>query len=354
MKTLQRLYLKDFFIMFCVITFGLSMIFSLLDLIGKIDDFRPDAFSAGQVTKYVLYSLPKYLLYLLPVSVLISSLFTFSQASRRFEMPVIKAAGGQLRKFFYPFVFAGIFISFFSFFTNEAIAPEFSRRALAIKDQLKGKIKKYAFREGSIWLKSTTGDPVKIDLFVFNKQLVNGIDIFVLGEDFLRERISAEKAVWNGTVWTLENVTQYHFERGTVTELKKLEYHGLESPEIFAEKIKKPEEMGIAELSRYAERLKHAGFRNVRLAVDLHSKISFPFINIFMMILGISLSSRRHLGSGLISAGLALLICLFYWFGYTFMLSLGYAGIMTPVIAAWIIPFLFAGLSLYLFLTLPE
>lgn len=340
--------------MFCIITLGFSIIFSVLDVIGKVDDFVPDAFSAGMLTKYILFSLPKYLLYLLPVSVLISSLFTFSQASRRFEIPVIKAAGGQLRKFFYPFVLVSIFVSLLAFFTNEVIAPDFSRRAVAIKNQLKGKTKKYAFREGSIWLRSSTGDLVKIDLFVFDEQLVKGIDIFKLGTDRLREQISAQKAFWNSTFWTLEDVTQYHFEQGTISELKTLEYHGLESPEIFAEKIKKPEEMSIAELSRYAERLKNAGFRNVRLAVDLHSKISFPVINIVMMILGISLSSRTRLGSGLISAGLALLICLFYWFGYTFMLSLGYTGIMPPVVAAWIVPVVFAALSFYLFSTIPE
>lgn len=340
--------------MLVVITFGLSLIFSLLDVIGKMDDFKPDTFSAGRVTLYALFRMPRLLLYLLPVSVLISSLFTFSQAYRRFEIPAIKVAGGRLREFFYPFIVTGILISLFAFMINEVVAPDFSRRAIAIKNELKGKAKKYVFREGSMWLKNINGDPVKIHLFIFEKQIVHGIDIFVLGDSVLRERISAEKAFWNGTIWTLENVTRYDFDTGTIKELKTLDYHDLEAPEIFAEKIKKPEEMNISELYRYAERLKNAGFRNVRLAVDLHSKISFPFINIFMMVLGISLSSRKTLGSGLISAGLALLICLFYWFGYTFMLSLGYAGIIIPVIAAWIMPSLFAVLSLYLFATVQE
>jgi lipopolysaccharide export LptBFGC system permease protein LptF len=259
------MYLKDFFIMLVMITVGLSLIFCLLDVIEKIDDFKPDAFSAGQVTLYAVLRLPSYLLYLLPVSVLISSLFTFSQAYRRFEIPAIKAAGGKLRAFFYPFIVTGILISLFAFMINEGIAPDFSRRALAIKNELKGKTKKYAFREGSMWLKSTTGDPVKIDLFVFDKRLVHGIDIFVLGDAVLRERISAEKAFWNGSIWSLEQVTRYDFDSGTIHELKTLDYHNLEAPEIFAEKIKKPEEMNISELYRYAERLKNAGFRNVHI-----------------------------------------------------------------------------------------
>ena len=39
MKIIQRLYLKDFFRLLVLITFGLSMIFSLIDLIGEINHF---------------------------------------------------------------------------------------------------------------------------------------------------------------------------------------------------------------------------------------------------------------------------------------------------------------------------
>jgi len=88
--------------------------------------------------------------------------------------------------------------------------------------------------------------------------------------------------------------------------------------------------------------------------VDLNSKISFPLINIFMMMLGISLSAREKLGGGLFSAGLGLLISLFYWFGYTFMLSMGYAGIIPPSVSAWTIPVVFAVFAVYLFVKIPE
>jgi lipopolysaccharide export system permease protein len=100
--------------------------------------------------------------------------------------------------------------------------------------------------------------------------------------------------------------------------------------------------------------LKNAGFNNLKLIVDLNSKISFPLINIFMMILGISLSSRSKHGGGLVTAGLGLLISLFYWLGYTFSLSIGYAGMLPPVLAAWTVPFLFGSLAVYLFLKTPE
>jgi lipopolysaccharide export system permease protein len=133
-----------------------------------------------------------------------------------------------------------------------------------------------------------------------------------------------------------------------------MEYADLGSPNLFSENIDKPEEMGIAELYRYMQRLKKAGFRNTKLAVDINSKISFPLINFFMILLGISLSLRINLGGGLFSAGLGLLLSLCYWFGFTLSLSLGYAGILPPVLAAWIVPVVFGSAAVYLFAKMPE
>ncbi len=350
MKTIQQLYLKDFFQLLILITIGLSVIFSLLELINKIDDLP----SASKLIIYSVYIMPKFFIYLLPVSVLICSLFIFSQAFRRKEITVIKAAGGRLRDLFYPFILISILLSIVAFITSEIIVPEFSKRAIDLKHEIKGKRKGFTFQEGSLWLKSKDGSPVKIDLYIIDKKIAKGVDIFRFGNDILRERIAAEKAFWNGDIWILENITRYDIRTGKLEKLQTMNYPYLESPDLFTEEIKKPDEMGISELYRYSQRLKNAGFKNIKLVVDLNSKISFPLINIFMMLLGISLSSRGKLGGGLFSAGLGLLISLFYWFGYTFMLSLGYAGIIPAFISAWIIPFIFGIIAVYLFVKIPE
>lgn len=354
MKLIRRLYLKDFFTLLCLLSLGLSLIFSLIDLTGKMDDFTHGRASAGVLMLYALFSLPRFFVYLLPMAVLISSLFTFSQAFRRREVTAIKAAGGRLRDLFYPFIAAGVLLGLFAFVTGEIIVPNFSKRAVDLKNSFSGKGKRAAFSEGGLWIRARDGSPVKIDLYIIEKKIAKGINIFVLDKDFLRERISAEKARWDGTAWTLEDVTRYDIASGKIEKVKTLGYPDLESPDLFTEDIKTTDEMGIAELYRYNQRLKNAGFRNVKLAVDLNSKLSFPAINVFMMLLGFSLSLTGRWGGGLFSAGLGLLISLLYWFGYAFLLSMGYAGILPPLLAAWAIPFVFGAFSVYLFRKIPE
>ncbi|MEC4676189.1 MAG: LptF/LptG family permease [Nitrospirota bacterium] len=350
MKTLQRLYMKDFFRLLFLIAAGLSIIFSIVEMINRIDDFP----SMSSLVLYSLFNTPKFFIYLLPMSVLICSLFTFGQAFRRREIMAIKAAGGRLRTLFYPFIAAGIILSIVSFLAGEILVPYFSKQAIELKKRAEGKGEQLAFNGGSLWLKSKDGSPVKIDLYIVDKKIAKGIDIFLFGKEFLKERIIADRAFWNGKTWILEDITKYDIETGKIEKLRRMNYPGLESPDLFSEEIRKPDEMRLFELYRYIQRLKDAGFQNKRLIVDLNSKISFPLINIFMMMLGISLSAREKLGGGLFSAGLGLLISLFYWFGYTFMLSMGYAGIIPPYVSAWTIPFVFAVFAVYLFVKIPE
>ncbi|GAB4489225.1 MAG: LPS export ABC transporter permease LptG [Thermodesulfovibrionales bacterium] len=354
MRIVRRLYLKDFFRLLVLITLGLAFIFSLIEMIGRLDDFGTGRGAFAKLVLYTAFTIPKFLLYLLPMSVLVCSLFTFSQAFRRGEITAIRAAGGQLRKLALPFVTAGVLLSLFSFVIGEFLVPDFGTRAADLKAGMEGKGRQALYKEGVIWLKAKDGSPVRIDFYAPEEKTAKGMTIFLFGNEFLKATIAAQTAVWNGSAWKLTGVVKSDFETGVTKKFSSMAYADLDSPDVFTSDLKSPNEMGIVELSRYIKRLKNAGFSNTKLSVDLQSKISFPLINAFMMLLGLSLAMRGRMTGGLVTAGLGLLISLFYWLGYTFTLSLGYAGILPALAAAWITPCAFGGLALYLFKQMPE
>ncbi len=366
MLILQRYYLKEFLKLLSLIGTGLALIFSILDLIERIDDFMPNRPSLESLLLYAFFNFPKYLLYLLPAAMLICSLFIFSQASRNREFVAIKAAGGRLKKLFYPFIISGILVSISAFIIGEIVVPDFSRRSAELKNTLTKKDKKIIFKEGSLWLRATDGSPVRIELYIPEKKLAKGVSIFIYEKDLLKERIEAEEAKWEEVlgdplrrkgskgIWKLKNVIIYDIENGKIDRISEKGFLNLESPDFFSEGIKTPVEMGIGELYIYTERLKRTGFRNTKLIVDLNSKVSYPLINLFMILLGISLSMSNKIGGGLFAAGLGLLISAVYWFIYTLMLSMGYAGVAPPVVAAWIVPILFGIVAIHLFRKIPE
>ncbi len=363
MKIIQRYYLKEFLKLFAIIACGLGLTFSLMELINRINDFIPNRPSMSALLLYSGLNLPQYLRYLMPMAALISGLFVFGQAARKKETTAVKASGGSIKALLMPFVYCGVLLSMAGFLIGEFVVPDFLRRAHLLKDTLAGKENVLTFKEGSVWMRAK-GAIVKIDLFLPDRGVVQGVSIMKMDDYMLTERLEADSAEWKPAwgaaedpkrgIWYLRGVTEYKIKDGTVATYKELQSDIIDSPDIFREGMQKPEEMNVRELAAYTQRLKKAGFRNTKLTVDIHSRISYPLINLIMLVLGIALASKGHMGSGLITAALGIFISLLYWVGYTGALSMGYAGILPPFVAAWLMPVLFGGAAVYLFRTIPE
>lgn len=362
---IQRLYIKDFLKALFIIGLGISAVFSIIGLIEKIDYFMPHSPPFNLILQYVIVTVPRYIQYLLPMAILLSSLFVFSQAINRKEIVAIKAAGGKMRSIFMPFVGIGVALTLFAFVIGEVIAPAAAQRVHEIKNKITKKERDIAFKEGTIFMKGKDGSIVRMSLYLPDKNIAQGISIFKFDGEGLKERIDAETAKWADDIWKLKNVTLYDIINGKITTVQEIIYLSMKSPEILQKDIKKWEEMAILELIKYQHRLHEAGFKNTKLSVDISSRLSYPLVNLFMLLLGMSLSlggnfgvksphSAFSVGSGIISAGLGLLISLTYWFGYTLFLSFGYAAVIPPIAAPLIIPLLFAIVSVYLYSQIPE
>jgi lipopolysaccharide export system permease protein len=128
----------------------------------------------------------------------------------------------------------------------------------------------------------------------------------------------------------------------------------IDPPEVLGKGVQKTEEMTFRELWEYTRRLQEAGIKNTKLLIDMQSRISYPLINVIMIVLGVSLAMRGGMKSGLVTTAVGICIGLLYWVGYTTSLSLGYTAILPPVMAAWIIPLVFGGAAVYLFRRIPE
>ncbi len=359
MNILQALYVREYLALLVIICPGLGLIFSLLDLIDKIDNFVPGGLTIGSIGYYVSLVMPKYLLYLLPMSLLLSSLFVFGLASRNRELIAVQASGGRLKRLFSPFLFMGIGASVLAFVLGEFVLPAHTERLIDFRRTYMGKTEKVTVVDGVVWLRGSDGSLVRIALYLPDARSARGLSIFYPGGNALVRRIEAEEAQWldpaggQGT-WRLARVRAYDVMEGTVQEMPTMDYPHIAAPSVFERGIRKPEEMGIVELSRYRATLSAAGIKDPKLSVDTHVKLSYPIMNLIMMLLGLSLAPVRRGGGGLFIAGVGIFFSFLYWLLYTFTLSMGYARVVHPVVAAWAVPVLFGCLAAYLFTRIPE
>ncbi|MDI6801529.1 MAG: LptF/LptG family permease [Thermodesulfovibrionales bacterium] len=370
MLTIQRLYIKEFLKVLIILGLGMSAVFSIINLIDKIDEFMPHKPPLVLLFYYAVLSIPGYAHYLLPMAILLSSLFVFSQAIKRREIIAIKTSGGKMRSILLPFVAGGIILTFSGLILGEVIIPATSKKIHDITDRIKKKKKEFTFKEGTMYMRGRDGSVISIALYMPEKNISTGISIYKFNAEGLKERIDAEVAEWEGKIWKLKKVSVHDIASGEIKTLKETTYHDMESPKIFQENIWK-EEMSLPEMIRYQKRLNEAGSKNSKMTVDISSRLSYPLINLFMLLLGISLSmgdfieqhllkiialhnTKERTGNSIISAGLGLFISAVYWLGYSFFLSLGYTGAIPPLVAPWLVPLVFAVFSVYLYRQIPE
>lgn len=362
MITVQRYYLKDFLRLFVILSLGLSTIASLFELINRIDDFMPYSPSIGNLIQYSLLVVPNYFLYVMPVSVLLSSLFIMGSASRRKETVAIRSSGGSIKKMLRVFIYTGIVMTILSLIVSEFVSPPAMREAHRLKNLLSKRGEIPTFKEGTIWIRSRDAI-VKIELYSKDNDILKGLSIFRMEGDMLLERIEADYAEWRpkldggetgGGVWYLRNGVSYNIKSGETRRFSELQTDHIEPPRAFKDVMRKPEEMNLRELMNYTRRLKEAGFRNNTLVVDIQSRVAYPIINLIMMLLGLSLATSGEMRSGLITAAFGIGISLIYWLSLSLSLSLSYTGIIPTFAGPWLTPFLFGLFSIYRFNRIPE
>ena len=102
MLIIRKHYLREFFKVLTLIAAGLALIFNLLDLIDKIDDFLPYKPSIKALC-FMWFSISPGIFSIFSRWQFFFAICLLSVRQRREEITTIKAAGGRLRTLFMPF-----------------------------------------------------------------------------------------------------------------------------------------------------------------------------------------------------------------------------------------------------------
>jgi lipopolysaccharide export system permease protein len=189
-----------------------------------------------------------------------------------------------------------------------------------------------------------------------DEQRVAGITIHTFDDNFqLIERVDAEQGSFEKGQWQLSDAVKQRFVGDSGGHQLSLHATLLAvidlNPEDLARAAKRSDEMGLAELGRYIEKVEREGYSATRYRVDYHGKIAAPFVCLFLSVLGAGVALRGKLREGMpVSIIYGLGIAFTYWIFNSFCLSLGYAETMPPVVAAWIANLVFSCASGFILL----
>jgi len=332
-----------------------AALFVMIDLLQTLDRYLRLKPPLVFIIEHFVYRLPAALHLYLPVVMLVATIFLFLTLGRYHELTALKAAGVSLYRVSMPILGLGLAIAIGAGVFQELALPVLNERGEEVdRVKIRGMAPRHLQLRHRLWVRSSDSRFYRVELLHPGTNDMFGVTILELNRDFrLTGRLDARQAHWTPAGWELRDGAYREMSpdggvqtlpfRSTAVELS-------EEMEDFI-RIQKPvTAMSFRELKDYIARLEAAGFQIRKHLVELYAKLSFPLVNLVMVLVAIPLALQSPRGGRLFGIGLALGIMAGYLVVHFVALAFARADLLPPLIAAWTANIIFMGLGVSLLL----
>ena len=325
-----------------------TAIFLVVDLMENLDDFLDKAAPAGIILTYYIYFMPEIVKLMLPVSVLLSALFTTGRLSSHNELIALKSGGVSLYRFMAPFLLLAVALSAFAIWFNGWVVPATNQKKFAIARSYFHKYLEYTSKS-NIFIQDSRDRILTIGIYDDMRSTALRVSIQEFDPadpSLMTARYDAFEMRWNAEArnWTLMAGTERRFTAGgeVQSEFREKTLSAMNfSPDDVRKKQQKPDEMDYNDLGAFIAHQQRTGQDVSRWLVDYYGKIAFPFANLIVVIFGIPFAAVRRRGGLGVEFGIALAICFLYMIFLKVSQAFGYNGDMDPLLTAWLANLIF-------------
>ena len=350
LRVFERHLAREIYSATALVTVAFLALFGFFDLIAELADIGKGGYQLRDALTFVTLTMPGRIYEILPISVLIGSLYALTHLARDSEITVLRASGLSTTEFLVSLVRISFVFVIITLALGELVVPPAEKAAQAMRLKAMGSIVGQNFRSG-LW--------VKDDLSFVNVREVSpdaglkGIRIYAFDSDLRLKSISeADSGSYLGEQrWRLLDLVRTEFlaDGAKVERLESIEWQSGLNPDLVSVLMVNPERMSLPTLYRYVSFLDNNQQKSARYEIALWKKLIYPLAAVVMMVLALPfayMQDRMGAVNVRVFAGIMLGIG-FYMLNGLFS-SLGVINSWQPVYSA-ITPsviFLLAGASL--------
>jgi lipopolysaccharide export system permease protein len=358
MRIIDRYMTKGFITPFvwCIFIFVVMAI--IIDIFSFIEDIVKYHIPASSIFAFYVYYTPTIVIQVAPMAMLLSTIFILSNLNKHNELIAMKSSGISLWRIMVPMLMFGLIISMLMFIVNDRVIPISSKVSNSIRRDELEKEKRRERKQKIIDNVALYGAGNKIMFarsYDTEKKVLS--DIIIHEHDKhsnLVSKITAQNAVWTGDSWKFNKVIMYRIDNSGAILGEPMFYEEKvitlrERPADFANREWQSDYMSYGELKKYIKNFRGTSSKIIRsLLVDMHYKVSFAFINLIIVLIGAPFAMINTRGGVMIGIGMSIVIGLLYYAFIAISLALGKAGILSPMLAAWLGNIVFCFIGIYL------
>ena len=326
MKTIRRLVYGEVLRSITLVAVGFLALFLFFDLVDELQHLgktnglptAKDIYQIRHALLYVVLLVPNHLYELLPISVLIGTIFVMSRLAQSSEYTILRTSGLDPWRALKLLLSLGLFFVFLSFVVGDYLAPLSERTAQLLKARYQNAL---SVGQTGAWLKEKQA----YNTYVANVKVLSprnemeGVQIFEFdSQGGVVSVTRAPLAVFgNDGSWLLKNATRSEFNlqaaprapAGTAQPLAGVNRNDIENfrwpteitQEMVSVALLKPERMGTLDLFNYIQHLDANGQTAQRYEIEFWKKVFYPLSCLVMVILALPFA-YLHFRSGGITA----------------------------------------------------
>ena len=298
MKIVSRYLAQEILSSVTLIMVALLAMFSFFDLIQELGDIGRGSYGLGQVLIFVLLSVPGHVYEVVPVSVLVGSMYTLGQFARHSELIVLRVSGVSIASIAMALLQVGLIFTIFTFVVGELVTPYSEKTAHRMRIQATDSVVAQDFRSG-LWVKDGNSF-VNVEEVLPDAELLN-IHIYEFDPEFRLRRINnAKSGKYGHEGWNLQDVTQTSFDQDKVhtTFFPEANWQSLIRPELLNILLVVPEKMAAWNLYSFISHLSANKQKTSRYEIALWSKMAYPIASLVMIVLALPFGFLQQRSSG--------------------------------------------------------
>ena len=317
---------------------------SLFDLLAQVRESR---LLFDVALKVMALKMPEFIGFALPMAVLLATLIVYSRLSGDSEIIALRSLGISVYRLVLPALLFSILTTAITFVFKDQVIPLANAQATQTLEQ--AFLQKQApFRDEKIIYPEYGEDDVLKRLFYaaeFDGQQMKDLTIIDRSNGNLNQIVTADAAGWDlaRNQWNFQNGIIYFIDAdGSYRNVLRFDRHQIQlSNELRVdEELPKHEDMSLAQLQQYMQTVAADPDRDEawlrKLRVRFQEKISFPFICLALGVVGAAIGLRPQSAGKATGFGLCVGLIFGYYFLAFMISSVGVAGYLHPILAAWL------------------